>query len=80
MDVVRTREPRLERTIQQLAREHRQLAQSLEALIAQARAATDLHDRLQVAVREWVERVRQHEMRENNLVQDAFDLDIGAED
>jgi hypothetical protein len=31
-------------------------------------------------VREWVERVRRHETRETDLVQDAYNLDIGAED
>jgi hypothetical protein len=80
MDAVRKREPRLERTIQQLADEHRQLAQSLEALIEQARAATSLGDSLRDEVREWIERVRRHEIHENDLVQDAFNLDIGAED
>jgi hypothetical protein len=28
----------------------------------------------------WVDCVRRHEARENQLVQDAFNLDIGAED
>jgi DNA-binding transcriptional ArsR family regulator len=80
MDAVRKREPRLERTIQQLAEEHRQLAQSLAVLLEQARAATSLDDPFREAVRRWIERVREHEARENDLVQDAFNLDIGAED
>jgi hemerythrin-like domain-containing protein len=80
MDTVRKREPRLERTIQQLAEEHCQLAQSLDALIDEARASTSLDASFREQVRGWVERVRQHEMRENDLIQDAFNLDIGAED
>jgi hypothetical protein len=80
MDAVRKREPRLERTVQQLAEEHRQLARSLEVLIEQARAATSLDDPFREEVRGWVERVRRHEVRENDVVQDAFNLDIGAED
>jgi iron-sulfur cluster repair protein YtfE (RIC family) len=80
MDAVREREPRLERAIHQLAEEHRQLARSLEVLIEQARDATSLDDRFRDEVREWVERVRRHEARENDIVQDAFNLDIGAED
>jgi hypothetical protein len=80
MDAVRKREPRLERAIQQLAEEHRQLAQSLDALIGESRTATSLDDRFRAEVRGWVERVRHHEGRENDLVQDAFNLDIGAED
>ena len=80
MDAVRKREPRLERKIEQLAEEHRELAQSLERLIEHAGAATSLDDPFREEVRGWVERVRQHEVRENDVVQDAFNLDIGAED
>lgn len=80
MDTVRKREPRLERIIEQLAEEHRQLAQSLDAIIEQARAVTSRIDTIREEVRGWVERVRQHETRENHLVQDAFNLDISAED
>ena len=80
MDAMRKREPRLERTIEQLAAEHGQLKQSLDALVREAGAATSLSGTLQNEIREWVERVRQHEIRENDLVQDAFNLDIGAED
>lgn len=80
MDRVRKHEPRLERAIQQLGDEHRQLAQSLDALIEQARVATSLDEAFREKVRAWVEGVRQHEVRENDLVQDAFNLDIGAED
>lgn len=80
MDVVRKREPRLERTIQHLAEEHRQLAGSLDSLIGEANKSTSLGELLRNEVREWIERVRLHESRENDLIQDAFNLDIGAED
>jgi hypothetical protein len=80
MDTVRKREPRLERSIEHLAEEHWQLAQSLNALIEQARSATSCDQAFRDQVRTWVEQVRQHEVRENELVQDAFNLDIGAED
>jgi hypothetical protein len=80
MDAVQKREPRLERAIQQLSEEHGQLAQSLAVLIEQAKAATSLDEPFREAVRQWIKRVREHEARENELVQDAFDLDIGAED
>ena len=80
MDAVRKREPRLERAVQQLAEEHGQLQQALAALIRDAGAETSLGDTLRAEIRAWIERVRQHEVRENDLVQDAFDLDIGAED
>ena len=80
MDAVRAREPRLERTIQQLAEEHSQLKRSLDALIGEASAATNLSDTLRDEIREWIDCVRRHEVRENDLVHDAFDLDIAAED
>jgi hemerythrin-like domain-containing protein len=80
MNAVREREPRLERTIYQLAKEHVQLRQSLEALIGESRAAPSLSDTLREEIREWIERVRRHENRENDLIQGAFNLDLGAED
>jgi hypothetical protein len=80
LDVVRTREPRLERAVQQLAEEHRQLNMSLETLLGEARAATGLGPGLGTKVREWVEQIRRHEAREDQVVQDAFNMDLGAED
>jgi hemerythrin-like domain-containing protein len=80
MDKVRKREPRLEHTIEQLAAEHRQLAQSLDAIIKRAKDAPSLDPALRDQIREWIASVRQHEAREDDLVQNAFNLDIGAED
>ena len=80
MDIVRKREPRLERAVQQLADEHQLLMQSLDALISEFWAATSLDSAFPEKVQAWVERIRDHEARETRLVQDAFDLDIGAED
>jgi hypothetical protein len=77
---VRKREPRLERAIRHLAEEHRELAQSLDSCIEQAAAATSLNDTLRGEIRGWIERVYKHETRENDVVQDAFNLDISAED
>ncbi len=80
MDAVREREPRLERTIQQLAEEHQELRQSFDALIGEATAATSLDAVLRDEVWQWIDSIRRHEARENDLVQDAFNVDIGAED
>jgi hemerythrin-like domain-containing protein len=81
MEPMRKREPRLERKIQHLGAEHRRLTQSLEALLGEARTATNLTDpSFREKVRAWVEQVRDHETRENQVVQDAFNLDISAED
>jgi uncharacterized coiled-coil DUF342 family protein len=80
MDAVRKREPRFERTIQQLAEEHGQLKESLNALIRETEKVKSWDNALREAIHEWIERVRSHEARETDLVQDAFNLDIGAED
>jgi hypothetical protein len=76
MDAVRKREPRLERAVQQLAEEHRQLKQDIEALLSQVPGQGGFGEQ----VRTWIGQVRAHEIRENRLVQEAFDLDLGAED
>jgi hypothetical protein len=80
MAAVRKREPRLERAIRELAGEHAQLTESLNTLMAKAKIATTLDDELRQQLRAWVERVREHEARENQLVQGAFNLDIAGED
>jgi hypothetical protein len=80
MDAVRKREPRLERAVQQLADEHRLLAKSLDDLLQEAGAAKVLNDAFGERVREWVTQVREHEARETDLVQAAFNQDMGTED
>jgi len=80
MDKVRKREPRLQRAIDQLAGEHRQLAQALDTFIEDAKRASTLDPDLRERIREWVAAVRQHEAREDELVQDSFNLDVSAED
>jgi hypothetical protein len=77
MEVVKKREPRLEHRIAQLGAEHRQLLGLLDALVSRARRPDP---GLRSDVKNWVESVRQHEVRENELVQDAFNFDIGTED
>lgn len=78
LEQVRKREPRLGHAIEQLAAEHLQLLQSLESLIADFdRSATPA---LRQAVDDWIQEVHAHEARENDLVQDAYNLDSNAED
>jgi hypothetical protein len=80
LEIVRKREPRLERAVQRLEEEHRQLARSLEGIVEEARTAPWLDEWLRGKVRAWLEQLRRHEDHENDVVQDAFNLDIGAED
>jgi hypothetical protein len=77
---LRKREPRLERIVQELGEEHRELRQSLDVLHAEASVANKVDDSLREKVRDWIERVRRHEAREKDLVQDAFAWDLAAED
>jgi hemerythrin len=80
MVAVGEREPRLQRAIHHLADEHRELSRSLDALVEEARTTTTPGDPFREKLREWIEHVRRHEARENELVQDALNWDIGAED
>lgn len=83
MACVLERSPQLHRTVQELLAEHRQLAKSLDALIEAAQAAaagTHLSDGFIEQVKEWAARLRQHEIRETGLVQDATNRDTTAED
>jgi hypothetical protein len=77
---VEEREPFAERAIDNLRGEHRQLAQALDELIGQTATAAAPEPLLRDQVRQWIKEVRRHESRENALVQDAFNLDISAED
>jgi hypothetical protein len=80
MDAVRKREPRLERAVEQLAEQHRELLGSLDALIREIGTAPSIDASVGAKITAWVKNVQQHEARENHLVQEAFSLDIGAED
>jgi hypothetical protein len=80
MSVVLEREPNLARAVEQLLDEHIQLALKLESLLERMKAGQPLEEEFRDQVRAWVESVRQHEARENRLVQNAFNMDLGAED
>jgi len=80
MDAVLAREPNLARTVESLREEHRQLAQELEGLIERTMTGRPMEDAFRDQVRSWLESVRRHEARENTLVQDAFNVDFGAQD
>lgn len=80
MDVVAQREPNLHREMEQLKEDHRRLAAGLDALIADARMGQAAGAAFAQRVRDWVASVRRHEADENRLLQDAFTLDVTAED
>jgi hypothetical protein len=80
MDVVRKREPRLERRIQRLGDEHIVLAAGLDSLIEGAARTSRITAPFRTKIRGWIRSVRRHEMCEDDLIQDVFESDIGAED
>lgn len=80
MDSVRKQEPRLDHAIQSLRAEHRELVQSLDTLIEDAEVTEDVTELLRDKVLRWIHRVRDHEARENGILEDAFVEDLGVGD
>jgi len=79
-DAVLKQEPRLEHAARGLVDEHRQLVRSLDTLIEEVEDAQNLDDVFREKVLRWIQRVRDHEARENDLLEDAFVEDLGAGD
>jgi hemerythrin-like domain-containing protein len=80
MSEVLKEDPSRERTARQLLEEHCQLADCLDGLVEEAAAWASRRDAFLEKVREWVKRVRQHESRENRLVEDVLNRDLGTKD
>jgi hypothetical protein len=80
LDNMQVREPRLQRIIAELGAEHLELREALEEIRSEAAVARDMDDVLRYKVRTWIDRLLQHETRENDVVQDAVDSDLGAAD
>jgi hypothetical protein len=79
MQAVLARAPHLARKVEQLGAEHGTVARDLAALLHEARSSAALDDAFLAKVRAWLDRVRDHEARENILVEDAFNREFGAE-
>jgi hypothetical protein len=77
---VLARAPQLGRKVVKLLDDHAALAQSLEALVEQARVAESLDDSLRHQLRSWIHRWRQHESEENIIFEDAFNVECCAAD
>jgi hypothetical protein len=79
LDTVLRRDPNRERAVERLHDDHRRLAEELEGLLQEA-AEEGPGGPLPAKVLAWVGSVRDHEARENALVQDAFNVEPAAED
>jgi hypothetical protein len=80
MQAVLARAPHYERRVQRLREEHDELWNELAALIIQAGGLPARDEEFRQAVRAWVEHVRDHEARENVLVEDTFNTEVAAGD
>ena len=80
MDAVRKRGANMERSVDHLLQEHRELLEALDTLIEVVQTARSVDDVVREKVHKWIERVRRHETREDDLIQDAYTLDLGAAD
>jgi hypothetical protein len=80
MAPLRTAEPRLERIIERLAGDHERLLCGLDMLIGEAESALELEDSLRLKIMSWIEKVRQHEVHENDLFQEVYGSDTAAAD
>ena len=80
MDTMRKRGPNLERSVERLRQEHRELLEALDTLIEVVQTAGSLDETLREKIHKWIERVRRHETTEDDLIQDAYTLDLGAAD
>jgi|SRR5215831_18167200 len=65
-------EPRLTTQIQELLAEHSQMAQVLDAIIEEVGKGPTVQDVSRQKIRAWIGKVRHHETRENDLVQEAY--------
>lgn len=80
MDVVSKRGPALERSIQHFRQEHRELLEALGTLQDLVQAAGKVDDVLREKIHKWIERVRRHELSEDELIEEAYTLDLGTGD
>jgi hemerythrin len=80
MDVVRKRDPRFDHAIAQLRVQHRELAQTLDGLILQSQSRQTVDEAFRAMIQEWSNRLRAHETKEDELVQEAFTVDVGTKD
>ena len=65
-------EPRFAAEVQELLAEHGQMARALDAIIEEVGGGPAVLDVSRQKIRAWVGKLRHHEARENDLVQEAY--------
>jgi len=79
MKAVKEQDARFESDLQCMRDEHRELKRDLEILVDEAVALPVMDTVFSMNVNAWIERFRNHEKSEIDLVQEAFDVDVGGE-
>jgi len=79
-DVVQMQAPRLTSRLQPLLREHKELLATVRSLIDRAEGADVEGPTLQKQLQAFSGRLRAHEDKENELLQDALVDDLGSAD
>lgn len=80
MQAVLARAPQQERAVVTLQDEHTSLARTLESLRVTLAVRPEITAELRDRFRQWIAQVRDHETRENLLVEDVFNREVTAAD
>jgi len=80
MEAVLAKKPNLERTVRHLLAEHAAMIRALDDVVRDAKAIAVEDASLRGKVSAWLATMRQHESKENTLVEETFSLDTGVED
>ena len=79
MKAVKEQDQRFESDLQCLRDEHREMNRELAKLADEADALQQMDAEFSEKVMSWIDGFRNHEKREIDLVQEAFDVDVGGE-
>lgn len=79
-DHVKRDHPRLTKAIQELVDEHVRLRLALEGLAEACAAATSIDAPIRERLKAFIATMRAHESREDDLIQEAYNRDIGPAD
>lgn len=80
MESVRVRSPHLERAVDKLKCEHAELLITAKELLSDAQTAMRIDNGLRARVLDLIAAVRDHEERENILIEDVYNRETGLED
>jgi len=79
MNAVKEQDQRFESELQCFRDEHRAMRRELEFLVDEADSLQQIDAEFSESVHGWIDRFRMHEKNEIDLVQEAFDVDVGGE-